>query len=191
MWFNSQKQPAQSDVNLRFVTIDYFINYSLVHVIENYSWTEVRSSATSLPPPPFPLKGAPLEGKRPKFTDFPSDSRDPGDGGRGWRQLGWFYDERNASPCQPAPVRVARSRDVNFTVFMNIYINLHFTAASAATQRARGGLGEKRERKGGRGEGEKKRKNSACARAHDDVSVESPSFIRATKEAAREDEKLG
>jgi len=72
------------------------------------------------------------------------------------------------------PCRSALARDVNFTVFMNIYINLHFTAASATTQRRRGGgLGW-----GGRG-GKKKGKR----RVHDDV--ESPSFIPATTEAAR------
>lgn len=33
--------------------------------------------------------------------------------------------------------RAASSRDVNFSVFMNIYINLHFTAASVATKAGR------------------------------------------------------
>jgi len=77
------------------------------------------------------------------------------------------------------PCRSALARDVNFTVFMNIYINLHFTAASATTQRRRGGgLGW-----GGRGR-EKKRKEARTRRRR------KPEFYP-RDDGGDEDEKLG
>jgi len=77
------------------------------------------------------------------------------------------------------PCRSALARDVNFTVFMNIYINLHFTAASATTQRRRGGgLGW-----GGRGR-EKKRKEARTRRRR------KPEFYP-RDDGGGEDEKLG
>jgi len=50
---------------------------------------------------------------------------------------GGFTTSETHPLASPAPLRAIRLRDVNFTVFMNIYINLHFTAASVATQRGR------------------------------------------------------
>ena len=78
------------------------------------------------------------------------------------------------------PCRSALARDVNFTVFMNIYINLHFTAASATTQRRRGGgLGW-----GGRGGRKKKGKRSRTRRRR------KPEFYP-RDDGGDEDEKLG
>lgn len=114
---------------------------------------------------PFPSKGVPLEGKRPKFTDFPSDSREPARGTETERVAAAGVVLRRAKRIPlpvPAPVRVARSRDVNFTVFMNIYINLHFTARRP---QPRSGRGVAREKETERKKERESEKNSTRARA--------------------------
>lgn len=125
--------------------------------IRNYSWIEIRSSSKPLKPLVFRKVHRSRVNGRSSRTSPLAPSRAwswQGIEGRGRRQLGWFYDERNAHPLAgPRPSVPLATRDVNFTVFMNIYINLHFTAASAATQRRRDGLEKKKE---------KKKERSAC-----------------------------
>lgn len=168
-------------MNLQSISrLSIISSVDLAHAIENYPWIEIRSSSNPLNPlkyPSFPEKCASLEGKRPKFTGFPSAPRARGGWqgieGRGWRQLGWFYDEWNALPLAgPRPLAPFATRDVNFTVFMNIYINLHFTTASVATQQG-----------GERAWLEKKEK-----RVHD--GVENGEFYP-RDDGGSEDEKLG